>query len=145
VAPAEPVVAPGQTHVLVRRYVAHWVDSMLFVALWIVAIVGCSALPEGPLGDAVFIAVAIGGLTVGHVAFFVLLHRRRGSSPGKRLVRIRVVDGAGETPSVGALVKRSIPLLVEYFYVIALAGMMSSEHRQRWGDRWGKTYVVADT
>jgi hypothetical protein len=29
-------------------------------------------------------------------------------------------------------------------YVIALIGMLTSEYRQRFGDRWGRTYVVLD-
>jgi hypothetical protein len=33
---------------------------------------------------------------------------------------------------------------VDYLYVIAWAGMMASPYRQRFGDRWAKTYVVAD-
>jgi hypothetical protein len=30
------------------------------------------------------------------------------------------------------------------FYFIALIGMLTSDYRQRLGDRWGGTYVVAD-
>ena len=35
-------------------------------------------------------------------------------------------------------------LLIEYVYVIAFVGMMSSDYRQRFGDRWADTYVVTD-
>jgi uncharacterized RDD family membrane protein YckC len=55
-----------------------------------------------------------------------------------------VVDAEGRTPTTGALVKRSVPLLIEYFYVFAWISMMASDHRQRFGDGWGETYVVAD-
>jgi hypothetical protein len=55
-----------------------------------------------------------------------------------------VVDASGATPGTGALVRRSIPLIIEYFYVLAWASMMGSRYRQRFGDRWGKTYVVGD-
>ena len=37
-----------------------------------------------------------------------------------------------------------MPLLIEYLYLIAFIGMMSSAYRQRLGDRWGDTYVVRD-
>jgi uncharacterized RDD family membrane protein YckC len=144
VAPAEPPVTPDQTRVLGRRFIAHTIDGMLYVALLVVAILACSALPKGTAGDIAFIAVLFGGLTVGHIAYFVLLQRRRGTTPGKRLVRIRVVDADGNTPTSGALLKRSIPLLIEYFYAIALVAMLTSPYRQRWGDRWGHTYVVSD-
>jgi hypothetical protein len=41
-------------------------------------------------------------------------------------------------------VKRTLPLLIEYLYVLAFIGMMSSDYRQRFGDRWAHTYVVED-
>jgi uncharacterized RDD family membrane protein YckC len=88
--------------------------------------------------------VAVLGFTVGQVAYYVLTQRRHGHTPGKRLAGIRVVDRNGDVPSTGALVKRTIPLIVEYFYVIAFIGMMTSPFRQRLGDRWADTYVVAD-
>ena len=54
-----------------------------------------------------------------------------------------MVSADGSVPSRGALWKRSIPLLIEYFYVLAFIGMMSSGYRRRFGDRWGDTYVIA--
>jgi uncharacterized RDD family membrane protein YckC len=90
------------------------------------------------------VIVVIGWFTVGHIAYFVLLQRRNGYTPGKALAGIRVVDADGQTPRTGPLVKRTLPLLIEYLYVIALVGMLSSQHRQRFGDRWANTYVVRD-
>ena len=43
---------------------------------------------------------------------------------------------------VGVPAARTLPLYIEYVYVIALIGMLSSERRQRFGDRWARTYVV---
>jgi uncharacterized RDD family membrane protein YckC len=80
--------------------------------------------------------------TVIHVAYFVLTQRAGGQSPGKRWAHIRVVDAMGRTPDSTALVQRTIPLLFEYFYAIALIRMMTSRYRQRLGDRWADTYVV---
>jgi uncharacterized RDD family membrane protein YckC len=100
-------------------------------------------LIAGSTTDAIFIATLVLGLTVFHLAYFVLLQRRSGRTPGKRLVGIRVVDAAGGVPGTGALVRRSIPLLVEYIYIFALLAMMTSEYRQRLGDRWGHTYVIS--
>jgi uncharacterized RDD family membrane protein YckC len=77
-----------------------------------------------------------------HLAYFVLAARGTGQTPGKRAASIRVVDQAGQVPGTGALVKRSLPLLVEYFYIIAWISMMASPRRQRFGDRWAHTYVV---
>jgi uncharacterized RDD family membrane protein YckC len=122
-----------------RRAVAQFVDGCIYSVLFVVLI-----LAAGYTTDAVLIAALVLGLTVFHVGYFVLLQRRNGRTPGKALARIRVVDAAGEVPSTGALVKRSIPLLIEYLWLIALVGMLTSEYRQRFGDRWGKSYVIAD-
>jgi uncharacterized RDD family membrane protein YckC len=135
---ARPAFPPDLTRVSGRRYVAHLVDGWIYLMIFIILI-----LIAGSTTDAVFIATLILGLTVFHLAYFVLLQRRSGRTPGKRLVGIRVVDAAGNIPTTGALVRRSIPLLVEYFYVLALLAMMTSDYRQRLGDRWGHTYVIA--
>ena len=137
-------VTPEVTRVSGRRFVAHFVDGVLYSLLFIIALLVVAALPTGTVGDVTLGVVLVGGLTVGHVAYFVVLQKRRGRTPGKRLVGIRVVDADGATPGAGALVKRTVPLLIEYFYVIAFIGMMTSAHRQRLGDRWGDTYVVRD-
>ena len=135
---------PTDTHVTGRRFAAHLVDGMIYTVLFLVAILLVGALPESTAGDVALGATLVLGLTVGQVAYYVVPQRRHGRTPGKRLVGIRVVDRYGRVPSTGALVKRTIPLLVEYFYVIALISMLTSEFRQRLGDRWGDTYVVAD-
>ena len=135
---------PTDTHVSGRRFAAHLVDGTIYGFLYLVAILLVGALPSSTAGDVVLGATLVLGLTVGQVAFYVLPQRRHGRTLGKRLAGIRVVDRHGAVPSTGALIKRTIPLLVEYFYVIALISMLTSEFRQRLGDRWGDTYVVAD-
>jgi uncharacterized RDD family membrane protein YckC len=136
------VVTPDETRISGRRFLAHLVDGMLYTMLFVIAIVACAALPRGTFGSVVFIVVVlIAMLTVVHVAFFVELQVRSGQTPGKRLAGVKVVDGGG-SPSRAALVKRTIPLLIEYFYVLAFVAMVSSPYRQRLGDRWGHTYVV---
>jgi len=140
---ASSVVTPEMTRVSGRRFVAHIVDGTLYFILFAIVLLLAGALPSGTASDVAVGLVLVLGLTVGHIAYFVVLQRRDGRTPGKRLARIRVVDAAGATPATGALIKRSIPLLIEYFYVIAFIGMMRSSRRQRFGDRWGDTFVVA--
>jgi uncharacterized RDD family membrane protein YckC len=135
----EPTFPPEATRVSVRRYIAHFADGVLVTLLFIVL-----AVPAAIVSDAALAIVFVLWLTVGQVVYFVLVQRGSGRSPGKRLVGLRVVDARGETPDTGALVRRSIPLIVEYLYVLAWASMMGSRYRQRFGDRWGKTYVVGD-
>jgi uncharacterized RDD family membrane protein YckC len=130
---------PEATRVSGRRLIAHYADGVVFLLIFVAFLI-----PAALVSDLLLVIVLVVFLTVGQVAYFVLTQRRSGRSPGKRLVGIRVVDADGRPPSTGALVKRTIPLLVEYFYIVAWIGMMSSDYRQRLGDRWGKTYVVAD-
>jgi uncharacterized RDD family membrane protein YckC len=118
------------------------IDGMLYTVLFLFAILACAALPDTTLGSVAFVVVLVAMLTVVHVAYFVELQVRTGQTPGKRIAGIKVVDAGGGTPSRSALMRRTIPLLIEYFYVLAFAAMMSSPYRQRLGDRWGHTYVV---
>jgi uncharacterized RDD family membrane protein YckC len=135
----EPAFPSDATRVSVRRFIAHLADGVLATLLFVVL-----AIPAAIVSDVVLAIVIALYFTVGQVVYFVLLQRDSGRTPGKRLVGIRVVDASGATPGTDALVRRSIPLIVEYFYVLAWVAMMGSRYRQRFGDRWGKTYVVGD-
>jgi uncharacterized RDD family membrane protein YckC len=135
------------THVSVRRFFAHFIDGVLYsLALVATIFIGVFAaeLAGEAAGGVVYAAVIIFALTIGHVWFLVLIHGSDGRSPGKRAFGLRVVDDHGDPPTRGAMWKRSIPAIIEYFYVIAWLGMMSSDYRQRIGDRWADTYVVAE-
>ena len=133
----QPTFPEEATRVSFRRFVAHFADGIVSTVLFLVI-----AIPAGIISDVLLGLAFLLFVTVGQVAYFVLFQRGSGQSPGKRLVGIRVVDAGGATPSTGALVKRSIPLIIEYVYILAWLSMMASPYRQRFGDRWGKTYVV---
>ena len=127
------------TRVSGRRFVAHLADGVLIgIVLFVLGI------PAAIVSDTLLAIVLVVWLIFGQLAYYVLFERRDGRTPGKRLSGIKVVDAQGGVPTTGALVKRTLPLYVEYFYVFAWIAMMSSPYRQRLGDRWGKTYVVAD-
>lgn len=146
---AAPSIPEEATRVSGRRFLAHFVDGLIYSVVAFVGIIALIAM-VGVLGDSTVVMVLyIAGLaaiiTVGHVWFLVLLHGKDGRTPGKHAAGIRVVDAAGNPPTRSQLWKRSWPIIIEYFYVIAWAGMMASSHRQRFGDRWADTYVVRDT
>jgi uncharacterized RDD family membrane protein YckC len=127
-----------RTHVTGRRLVAHLLDTL---ALGVITalLIGLGTLTDS---NALLAIDIIAILFVAPVAYFVLTQRHAGQSPGKRIVGIKVIDEEGGVPTDGALVRRSIPLLFEWFWMVALASMIASPHRQRLGDRWAKTYVV---
>ena len=137
--PMTPEFPQEATRVSGRRLIAHYADGVVFLLIF-----AAFLIPAALVSDVLLAIVLVLFVTVGQVVYFVLTQRGSGRSPGKRLVGIRVVDAEGRPPGTGALVKRTVPLLIEYFYIIAWIGMMTSDYRQRFGDRWGKTYVVAD-
>jgi uncharacterized RDD family membrane protein YckC len=139
----EASIDPESTRVSGRRYAAHVIDGVVFGVLLAIVFVATELLPYRARSGAQ-VVVLILGFTLGQVAYFVLFERRDGRTPGKRLAGIRVVDAEWRTPGTGALVKRTLPLLFEYFYVFAWVSMMASPRRQRFGDRWAGTYVVLD-
>jgi uncharacterized RDD family membrane protein YckC len=132
--------AVGPTRVTGRRIIAHLADGVVLGFLFAVAVVAGAAISSFAMVAAiVFMAIP------GQVLYYVLTQRRDGKSPGKRLTGIRVVDAQGQTPTTGNLLRRTLPLLIEYLYVIAYVSIISSAYRQRLGDRWAHTYVVDDT
>jgi hypothetical protein len=59
----------GNTRVSGRRYLAHWLDSTVFVVLFLILLVLVGGLlPEGDASDVAFVVVAVLGFTVGQVA-----------------------------------------------------------------------------
>ena len=132
-------VPEDATRVTLRRGIAHFVDIVVITLILFVL-----AFPAGAISDVALLIVLVGWAILGQLAYFVWFQRRDGKTPGKQLAGIRVVDANGATPSTGALVKRTLPLYLEYVYFIALIGMLTSRYRQRFGDRWGDTYVVAE-
>ena len=145
---AAPSIPEEATRVSGRRFVAHLVDGLIYgiaaVAGVVALIALMSLLPDETWTSVLYVVGLVAIFTIGHVWFLVMLHKRDGRSPGKKLVGIRVVDAQGGVPDKSALYKRSWPIIIEYFYLFAWIGMMSSRHRQRFGDRWGHTYVVRD-
>lgn len=128
-----------QTRVSGRRYAAHLIDGIVLTLVAIVPLVAAAAISNAA------IAVTFAFFLIpGPVLYYVLTERRSGRSPGKYAVGIRVVTASGEVPSDSALVKRTIPLLFEYIFILAWVAMMSSDSRQRLGDRWAGTYVIDD-
>jgi uncharacterized RDD family membrane protein YckC len=135
-----PVFAVELTRVTGRRAVAHVVDGLVEGLLFLVVVV-----PATQISEVVGIVLTLVAVFVGQPAYFVLTQRHNGQSPGKKLTGIRVVDRCGLVPSSSALIRRSVPLIFEYFYVIAFISIISSDYRQRLGDRWAGTYVVGAT
>lgn len=80
-------------------------------------------------------------------AYFVVMEKIAGMTIGKRLAKIKVVNGKGKSISWGqSLIRNSLRVVDGLPYVIpylfGLLWMLSTKKRQRLGDNVAKTFVV---
>lgn len=69
----------------------------------------------------------------------------RGSSPGKRMAKVIVVDLAGHTPTVAALVIRNIVRILDslpLFYTVGIVCCLVTERHVRFGDLIAQTLLI---
>lgn len=81
-----------------------------------------------------------------HIIYMMLFESfTRGLTPGKALVKLRVVTQAGQLPGSLAFVIRNLGRLADMAlggYLGALALISLGARRQRLGDRWARTLVI---
>jgi uncharacterized RDD family membrane protein YckC len=89
-------------------------------------------------GNAFWLLLALG------VGYYVVCEGATGTTLGKRMVGIRVVDEDGEHLSFGQAVVRNLLRLVDclFFYLVGAIFALTSPHGQRLGDRAAHTLVV---
>jgi len=109
-----------------NRIIAYLIDALILVPLWFIPIVGWIA------GFAYFI-------TRDSLPFL------DGQSIGKKAMKIRAVteDGAPLTNNYGPCIIRNIVLMIPFFPLIELIVLLTNEKKQRLGDQWAKTKVIA--
>lgn len=136
------------------RGVAMAIDSfvwfaLLFVGVFAVAVATGQLEVVGNSVDASLqgragLAALVLWLGLG-VGYHTLLEWWLGRTLGKALVKVRVVNGDGTTPSLRASLVRNIIRLVDWlpaFYLVGISGIALSNDSQRLGDRAGGTVVV---
>ncbi|MHB1161121.1 MAG: RDD family protein [Chloroflexota bacterium] len=125
------------------RLAAALVDSILhFVFAWLVAAQTGNTTDSGfdLQGAPAFLTFAAWG------AYFVLFEGLLGGTVGKLILGMRVVNGRGERPGLGAALLRNLLRIVDFlplFYLLGAILVMTSKQRQRLGDRVAGTFVVA--
>jgi uncharacterized RDD family membrane protein YckC len=154
--PPLPVGGPPLEYVgFRRRAAARLLDLLFHYAIGIVAgvtiailayfvqgLTGRPAQPildvlgKGPLG---FLTALLGG-----ILFDAIMEGFHGSTLGKRLVGITVLDESARPCNFKAATIRSFAFLFDglLFGVVAQASMRDSPTQQRYGDRWAHTVVV---
>jgi uncharacterized RDD family membrane protein YckC len=126
------------------RFLAITIDAFLITAV-ASSISGLFAtfLSEGVAG-AIFITLNFFLTWAWHIWFET---RRQGRTPGKRALKIRVIDARGLPVSLHQSLVRNITRVLDFvpvFYGVAAIAVMSSPSRRRLGDILADTLVVRD-
>lgn len=139
-------LAPDQTNTAVvgSRIGAQLVDLVLMFLQALLIAVGLALLvspeTEAGLRGLVYVGFLTTPLYGGLLETYL-----NGQTIGKWFLRIRVVDYEGDDPSFGQALGRNIPAPLAFgwvSYLVGLAAMAASDHRQRVFDSIFDTYVV---
>jgi len=144
------IVTPEHVHIRLEpagagsRFLAILIDSMIVQGISMILLIVLSmALPRG-IALAVFITANF-ILTWGWHIYFETRHQ--GRTPGKRVLRLRVIDARGLPVSLYQSLVRNITRVLDFaplFYGIAAIASLSSSTRRRLGDVIADTLVIRD-
>jgi uncharacterized RDD family membrane protein YckC len=126
------------------RFLAILIDAVIIIAIatTIYTIVSLF-LPPG-VAQAIFVTVNFFLTWAWHLWFET---RKQGRTPGKRALKIRVIDARGLPVSLHQSLVRNIARVLDFvpmFYGVAAIAVMSSSTRRRIGDILADTLVVRD-
>jgi len=136
------------------RFLATLIDTLVqlavvaALAIVMLVIIGVSGLRTS--GTAVYVALAIGVLIVtaillGYYIFFELIWN--GQSPGKRAMRLRVIQISGYPVTPFAVLIRNVLRLVDFlpaYYGVGVITMIINKNSRRLGDLAAGTIVVKE-
>jgi uncharacterized RDD family membrane protein YckC len=124
--------------IVVRRWLGAWVDFLVLLSFLVV--------PDYVLGNETYRATLF--VWVGLVlAYFPVMEAAFGKSIGKFVTGTRVVNAAGDRPSLMQTVVRTLFRLIEVNPVLvgglpAGIAVVASRHKQRIGDMAANTFVL---
>ena len=126
------------------RFLAILIDAAIVSGI-AVTVYGVFAvfLPRG-VALAIFVTINFFLTWAWHIFFET---RRQGRTPGKRALKIRVIDARGLPVSLHQSLVRNITRVLDFvpaFYGVGAIAMMSSQSRRRLGDIIADTLVVRD-
>ena len=126
------------------RFLAILVDAVITTAIGTAIYTIISMfLPTG-VARAIFVTVNFFLTWAWHLFFET---RKQGRTPGKRLLKIRVIDARGLPVSLHQSLVRNITRTLDFipaFYGVGAIAVMSSKTRRRLGDIIADTLVVRD-
>lgn len=124
--------------ILIRRWIACWIDYLLFFGLFLLAMAFHSEETQRTIFAASLVPVAL---------YFPVLEGRYGTTLGKRIAGIVVVDEFGLKPGFYRAIIRTLLRLIEVNPLLAggapagLVAMFTKTH-QRVGDMIARTFVI---
>ena len=126
------------------RFLAITIDALIIsgIATTIFGIV-IKLLPRG-VAMAIFVTVNFFLTWAWHLWFET---RKQGRTPGKRILKIRVIDARGLPVSLHQSLVRNITRVLDFipvFYGVGAIALMASPSRRRLGDILADTLVVRD-
>ena len=125
------------------RGLAFALDSLILGALTAVLFIAVMLATAGAgLGKGWIFGLGLVGafaLQWGYFVFFEI--RMQGATPGKNVLKLRVITSEGGTPSPGALVVRNLLRLIPDTFIGALL-MAADPQARRAGDRLAGTLVI---
>ncbi len=144
-----------------RRALAGVVDGVILVVVFAILDVAVSLILRQPLprlsqlGPDYLLDVALSGDALALVGlsvlgilgflYFFIFHAARGQTPGKRLLRMRVVDGYGERPSLWRAFLRTLGYLPStFFLLLGFVWIGFDREKRALHDRLADTYVISD-
>jgi uncharacterized RDD family membrane protein YckC len=133
------------------RFMAALIDALIYATVEIGLLVIFSQIVEriaDPFLESTIAAVYIGLSFVLYWAYYILFELIwGGQSPGKRLIKLRVVRLDGTPASAGQIIIRNIGRLVDIFpgfYAVGLLVMFLNDQSRRLGDFAAGTLVVRE-
>jgi uncharacterized RDD family membrane protein YckC len=127
------------------RAVAQLIDMLVLMVVGGVVFVGAAALSTAGVPSWLLVTllfVLFGGLPL---AYFTLFEWRRGATPGKRSMRIRVVTEQGTPIGARESLVRNLLRLIDFlpaFYVLGGIVATASSRSQRLGDMAAGTIAI---
>ncbi len=113
-----------------RRFEALLIDALILSAISSLSFMGARGL-----GLSLSFLIA-------PLYYWFFLTRNNGQTPGKKLMKIRVIKVNGTPISDADAVIRYIGYLVNNFFFIGWAWALFDDKRQGWHDKIAETYVV---
>jgi uncharacterized RDD family membrane protein YckC len=135
-----PEIVEGRS-LLLRRWIAAWFD---FIACFGILVVG-----DYLLGTALYQRTMAFWLVLA-LSYFPVLEGLTGKTLGRLVTGTIVVDVDGNPPGIRRAIQRTILRLVEVNPILlgglpAGIAVLASQHHQRLGDMWARTYVLRET